>query len=168
MNKTCYNGLYRVNSKGEFNVPFGDYKNPKICDEIGLRTASIHLQQANLKVADFETVLTYAEKGDLIYLDPPYEPLTSTSNFTSYTSVGFNSDEQRRLAGVFKELDYRGCFVMLSNSNTTLIKELYADYYQHTIVARRNINSDPNGRGELPELVITNYTNNSKKIYSKR
>ncbi len=157
LNKTCYNGLYRVNRQGKFNVPFGRYKNPKICDESSLMAASSVLQGAQLRVADFEVVLDLAEPGDLVYLDPPYEPLSATSSFTSYTTVGFSSEDQRRLATVFRTLDARGCLLMLSNSSAPLIYELYQGYQIHRIAARRAINSKPDGRGEILELLVTNF-----------
>jgi DNA adenine methylase len=157
LNRTCYNGLYRVNKQGKFNVPFGKYKNPTICDQSGLRDASAVLQSAHLDVGDFEKVLAFARKGDFVYFDPPYEPISSTSNFTSYTSNGFSGNDQRRLAEVFGELNERECFVMLSNSNARLIYELYQPFHIHEINARRAINSDPNGRGIITELLVTNY-----------
>jgi DNA adenine methylase len=157
LNRTCYNGLYRVNRQGQFNVPYGDYKNPTICDDPGLRAASAALQSAMLEVADFEIVLEYAQIHDLVYFDPPYEPLSRTSSFTSYTSNGFTSADQYRLAEVFTTLDARGCFLMLSNSNTTLIRELYRDFHLYEINARRAINSKGNGRGVIKELLVTNF-----------
>jgi DNA adenine methylase len=157
LNKTCYNGLYRVNRQGQFNVPFGRYTNPKICDETGLRIASGALQAARLRVADFAILLDLVQAGDLIYFDPPYEPLSATSSFTSYTSGGFSSEDQRRLAAVYRELDRRGCLLMLSNSSAPLIFELYQDYRVHKISARRAINSKPGGRGQIVELLVTNF-----------
>jgi DNA adenine methylase len=157
LNRTCYNGLYRVNRQGQFNVPFGRYKNPTICDESGLRAAAQALQKAQLKAADFATVLDAARPGDLIYFDPPYEPLSSTSSFTAYTATGFSGDDQRRLADVFRALDARGCLLMLSNSSAALIYELYSGYHIHEISARRAINSNSNGRGAIKELLITNF-----------
>ncbi|NJP07903.1 MAG: DNA adenine methylase [Chloroflexaceae bacterium] len=156
LNRTCYNGLYRVNRQDQFNVPFGKYKNPTICDEHGLRLASQVLQHTQLNVADFEAVLDIAESGDFLYFDPPYEPLSHTSNFTSYTSNGFTRADQHRLAATFRTLDARGCLLMLSNSNTPLIHELYQGFSIHLIKARRAINSNPNGRGVIQELLITN------------
>jgi DNA adenine methylase len=157
LNKTCYNGLYRVNQQGQFNVPFGRYKNPAICDEKGLRAAHTALQSANLEVADFHVMLDRAEPGDLIYFDPPYEPLSVTSSFTSYTSSGFDSSDQRRLAEVYRALDARGCLLMLSNSSAPLIAELYRDFHIHDISARRVINRNGSGRGTIKELLITNF-----------
>ncbi|GIK09978.1 MAG: DNA adenine methylase [Anaerolineales bacterium] len=157
LNKTCFNGLYRVNSKGEFNVPFGKYKNPNICDEEGLRAASLALRHAKITTNDFESILSRAKPTDFIYFDPPYHPINKTSSFTSYTSDKFSDDEQKRLACVYRELANRGCFVMLSNSDTPLIRELYKDFYINEIQASRAINSKPEGRGKITELLVINY-----------
>ena len=160
LNKTCYNGLYRENSKGKFNVPFGRYKNPTICDETRLRAASQALQTAQLVAADFEEVVKTAESGDFIYFDPPYAPLNATSSFTSYSKHGFTATDQKRLATTVATLTAKGCLIMLSNSSAPLIHELYADngYHLHPIQARRNINSKAEKRGPIKELLITNYT----------
>ena len=157
LNKTCYNGLYRVNRRGQFNVPVGRYKNPTICDEWGLRRASAALQNAHLQVADFEIVLDKAKAGDLIYFDPPYEPLSATSNFTSYTRNGFTRADQARLAETYRELDARGCYLMLSNSSAPLIYDLYDGFNLHEISARRAINSKVNGRAHILDLLLTNF-----------
>ena len=157
LNKTCFNGLYRVNSKGEFNVPFGRYKNPTICDAEGLRSASIALQNASIANNDYQSVLSKAKPTDFIYFDPPYHPLNKTSSFTSYTSEKFGEDEQKQLAKIYRSLAECGCFVMLSNSDTPLIRELYKDFYIHEIQANRAINSKPEGRGKITELLIINY-----------
>lgn len=156
LNKTCYNGLYRENSKGEFNVPFGRYKNPTICDEERLRTASCVLQGVDLQDDDFEAAVASAQAGDFIYFDPPYVPLTATSNFTSYNKYGFSHDDQVRLAETFRKLDRRGCYVMLSNSSADVVYDLYKDYDKAKIKARRSINSKADGRGPVTELLITN------------
>lgn len=157
LNKTCFNGLYRVNSKGQFNVPFGKYKNPTICDEEGLRAASLALRKAKVLQGSFQSILLKAKTTDFIYFDPPYHPLNQTSSFTSYTSDGFGENEQIQLANVYRELADRGCFVMLSNSNMPLIKELYKDFSIHEIQASRAINSKAEGRGKITELLIINY-----------
>lgn len=157
LNRTCYNGLYRVNQSGQFNVPFGNYKNPTICDVATLSAASKALQGAQLDVSDFEDALQGAEKGDLIYFDPPYQPLSKSSSFTSYTGGGFNATDQERLANLFINLDRRGCRVLLSNSNAPLIRDLYKGFNIHEIEARRAINSKANGRGPITELLITNF-----------
>lgn len=157
LNKTGFNGLYRVNSKGEFNVPFGNYKNPTIFNEDNLLAVSGLLKNAELHTMSFEKVLNYAETNDFIYLDPPYYPLNGTSKFTSYTKDNFLEKEQKKLAEVFRELDKRGCKVMLSNSNTEFIKNLYQDYRNETVNANRFINCDGTKRGIITELVILNY-----------
>ena len=157
LNKTCFNGLYRVNSKGKFNVPFGRYKNSLICDSRNLRAVSIALKNVKILCDDFERCLDYARKGDFIYFDPPYQPLSKTSNFTSYTKNGFGEAEQRRLYCAFYELDKRGCKVMLSNSNTDFIKRLYRRYRIERVKANRAINCKAEGRGKIEELVILNY-----------
>jgi DNA adenine methylase len=157
LNKTCFNGLYRVNSKGQFNVPFGRYKNPLIRDAEGLRAASMALQHAKIKHDDFQSVLTQAKPTDFIYFDPPYHPLNKTSSFTSYTSEKFGEEEQKQLANTYRLLAECGCFVMLSNSDTPLIRELYKDFHIHEIQASRAINSKPEGRGKITELLIINY-----------
>ncbi len=165
LNKTCYNGLYRENQKGIFNVPFGRYVNPKICDEPRLRHASAALQGVTLQAADFEQVVATAVPNDFIYFDPPYVPLNQTSNFTSYHSAGFGYDDQVRLAETIHRLTARGVKVMLSNSSAPLVYELYgrSSYRLIEIQARRNINSKANGRGPVKELLILNYDENVKR-----
>lgn len=157
MNRTCYNGLYRVNRRGQFNVPFGRYKNPRIVDEEGLRAASLALRQAHLSTSDFEVSLTHAGQGDFVYLDPPYQPLSVTASFTTYTSSGFEESDQRRLATLYHALDRRGVLLMLSNSDTPLIRELYRSFRITELQARRAINCRPEGRGPITELLILNY-----------
>jgi DNA adenine methylase len=157
LNKTCFNGLYRVNSKGQFNVPIGNYKNPLICDERSLREIADMLQKDDVKVAQFYESVKSAKKGDFIYFDPPYYPLDAKKSFTSYTKNNFLEKEQIKLAETFKELDKRGCRVMLSNSDTTFIKKLYKDYKIHFVQATRMINCDATKRGKINEVVITNY-----------
>lgn len=159
LNKTCYNGLYRENSRGEFNVPFGRYKNPKISDPGRLRAASEALQGAKIVCADFATVVSGAGTGDFVYFDPPYVPLNATSSFTAYNQHGFGLDDHRRLAETFNELDRKGCRVMLSNSSAPLVYELYGrkGFNLIKIKARRSINSKAEKRGPVDELLITNY-----------
>jgi DNA adenine methylase len=157
LNKTCYNGLWRVNRQGHFNVPMGRYKNPEIVNEARLRAASRALQGVHLAVEDFEQVIRRAGRGDFVYLDPPYIPLSETANFTSYTQEEFGEYEHRKLALVFAELDRRGCRVMLSNSDTPLTRELYRDFRIETVSARRAINSASTRRGAIPEVVVLNY-----------
>jgi len=157
LNRTCFNGLYRVNSKGKFNVPFGRYKNPLICNIVNLKAVSFALRGVEILCADFAICLELAKKGDFVYLDPPYQPLSKTSNFTSYTKDSFDEDEQRRLCDVFRKLDRKGCKVMLSNSDTAFIKKLYKNYRLENVLAKRAINCKPSGRGTIRELVILNY-----------
>jgi DNA adenine methylase len=157
LNKTCFNGLYRVNSKGQFNVSFGNYDNPVIVDEESLRSASEAFRLAEIFAGDFELVLKNAQKKDFVYLDPPYVPLSITSNFTGYTSGCFGIKDHLRLKNVFEELRARGCYVMLSNSNTDLVKELYFGNNIKTIRAMRAINSDVAKRGSIKELLILSY-----------
>jgi len=158
LNKTAYNGLWRVNSKGQHNAPFGYYKNPKIVDEYNLFKVSMLLKRAEIICGDFSLVLRIAQQDDFIYMDPPYHPLSDTAHFTSYTAKSFNVEDQKRLADVFTELDQRGCRVMLSNSDTPLILELYKNYDIKRVTARRAINCHAEGRGPISELVIRNYS----------
>ena len=159
LNKACFNGLYRVNSKNEFNVPFGKKTAVNTYEGGNLITISNYLTMNDIKIlsVDFEEAVKEAKKGDFVYFDPPYD--SDTSTFNSYTEGGFDKEEQRRLARVFKELDNKGVYVMLSNHNTTLINELYKDYNIHVIEAKRNINANGKKRGKVEEVIITNYTN---------
>lgn len=157
LNKTCFNGLYRVNRKGQFNVPFGKYKNPKIVDQQNIMAVSKVLANADISCQPFEKVVAKARQGDFVYLDPPYHPLSTTSSFTGYTSVSFNFADQERLATVFKTLTQRGCYVMLSNSDIEPIRELYSDYRTETVLANRAINCNAERRGRINELLILNY-----------
>ena len=159
LNKTCYNGLFRVNSKGQFNVPFGNYKNPKVLDTASLSAVSCALRLATITCLDFETALVAACPGDFIYLDPPYHPVSATASFTSYTENSFSYTDQERLARTFRELDERGCQVMLSNSCTEPIIELYKGYRMEKLMARRAINCQGDRRGPVPEIVVMNYYN---------
>ena len=154
LNKCGYNGLYRVNSKGGFNVPFGRYVKPNICDQETLRAASAALQRATLSVEGFEASAR-ARPGDLVYFDPPYDPLTATANFTSYTKKGFTQADQRRLCEHAASLRDRGVNVALSNSRTSFIEELYAGagFELVTVRARRAINSRAAARGAIDELL---------------
>lgn len=158
LNKTAYNGLWRVNSKGQHNAPFGYYKNPKIVDEYNLFKVSMLLKKAEIIYGDFSLVQRIAQPNDFIYMDPPYHPLSDTAHFTSYTAKSFNVADQKRLANVFHELDQRGCQVMLSNSDTPLILELYKNYDIKRVTARRAINCRAESRGPINELVIRNYS----------
>jgi DNA adenine methylase len=159
LNKTCYNGLFRVNSDGQFNVPFGRYKKPKIVDEAVLRAVSSYLNKNDIQIMnkDFAAAVERAEKGDFVYFDPPYDPVSNTSSFTGYNLHGFSRDEQKRLRDVFRILDKKGCFVLLSNSATDFILDLYKDYKVVTVEANRAINSVPTGRGKVNEVLVMNY-----------
>ena len=160
LNHTGFNGLYRVNKSGQFNVPFGRYNNPVICDEKNLRQVSVTLQDVSIIHQDYKKVLETAKSGDFIYLDPPYYPINATSSFTSYTAEGFLEKEQTELRDTVVRLHERGCFVMLSNSDTPLINELYSGLDGITInkiTAGRAINSKGSGRGKITEVLVTNY-----------
>jgi DNA adenine methylase len=157
LNKTCYNGLWRVNQQGFFNVPMGRYVNPDIANVERLRAASHALQGVELAVSGFEAVIEKARSGDFVYFDPPYHPLSRTASFTSYAREDFGEEEQRKLARVFAELDGRDCRVMLSNSDTPFVRELYRDYRVETVTARRAINSAKGKRGAITEVVVVNY-----------
>lgn len=156
LNKTCFNGLYRVNSKGGFNVPMGKYKNPLICPEADLREISKFLKKDDMKIGQFYDAVKEAKKGDFIYFDPPYYPLKRDS-FTTYTKDKFLEKEQEKLKEVFSQLDKKSCKVMLSNSDTDFIKDLYKGYHINVVKATRMINRDAKNRGKINEVVITNY-----------
>lgn len=158
LNKTCFNGLYRENSKGEFNVPIGKYKNLKICNPDLLCSVSAALQAAEIEVRTFEAVLAYAKTSeDFVYFDPPYYPLSNTSNFTAYSRYTFNEDEQTKLRDVFAKLAGRGVKVMLSNSDCPFIRSLYSNFKINEILASRSINCDPKKRGRITEVLVTSY-----------
>lgn len=160
LNRTCFNGMYRVNRKGEFNVPFGKYTHPLICDENNLRKVSKALKNIEIKKQDYKEVLKKAKKGDFIYFDPPYYPVSKTALFTSYTSESFLDKEQIELRDTFIELHKRGCFVMLSNSDTPFINKIYSEPKGLRITkvqACRAINSDASKRGKITEVLVTNY-----------
>ena len=160
LNRTCFNGMYRVNSKGGFNVPFGKYTNPIICDEENLHKVSKALQKVSINNQDYKAVLKKAKDGDFVYFDPPYYPVSKTASFTSYTADVFLEKEQTELRDTFVELHKRGCFVMLSNSDTPFINELYSGIRGITISkisAGRAINSNASKRGKISEVLVTNY-----------
>jgi DNA adenine methylase len=165
LNKTCYNGLYRVNSKGIFNVPMGRYKNPMICDCRNLRKVGTALRDSNAKIQaiDYTDALLRAEEGDFIYLDPPYDPLSGTAYFTHYTHNGFTEQDQRKLAKVFATLNERKCKILLSNSDTQLVRNLYKDFAKYTkeLIVLRSINSKASRRMGHKELLIRNYDYNT-------
>ena len=157
LNRTCFNGMYRVNSQGQFNVPFGHYKNPRIVDKNNLINCSNLLQRTEIKHADFSEILTMVQKGDFVYFDPPYVPLNETSSFTSYTKDGFNIDMQFKLRDVCDELDSMGVKFLLSNSDTKLVNELYENYNIKKVFASRQINANADGRGKITEVLVRNY-----------
>jgi DNA adenine methylase len=161
LNRTCFNGLYRVNSKGKFNVPLGKYSNPNIVNEENIRAVSHILQSSRtaIKCRDFEAVLRDAKKGDLIYFDPPYQPVSATSNFTSYTTKDFTYDDLIRLAELCLKLDSRGCNVLLSNSDSQEVADIFAKnpWKITRIAANRSINSNSKKRTGHFELLIKNY-----------
>lgn len=157
LNRTCYNGLWRVNAKGRFNVPFGRYKNPRILDEEGLREASQALQKVDLRVSDFSDVLSSLRKGDFAYVDPPYVPVSKTAAFTSYASGGFSDEDQVRLIEAVRRAKQRGVMVMLSNADTERSRELYKGLAVHVVRVARPINSDANKRGDAREVIVTTW-----------
>ena len=154
LNRTCFNGLYRENSRGQFNVPMGRYKNPRICHQEGLRAASSALLRASLGCAPYREVAELARPGDLVYFDPPYQPLTTTSSFTSYTQHDFSEDDQAELAELFRQLAARKVLVRLSNSDAPLIRKLYKGFKKVKIQAARAINSKADRRQKITELLI--------------
>ncbi len=164
LNKTCYGGMFRVNLKGEFNVPFGKHKRPQILDEQNLRKNAELLQIAQLSVRDFSTIEEEIDENCFVYFDPPYRPLSDTAQFTTYQLKGFGDEEQKRLALLFQTLDHRGAKIMLSNSDASnsekedfFFQKLYGDFYIHRVSAPRKINSNFGKRGRKSELLITNY-----------
>lgn len=155
LNRTCFNGLYRENSKGKFNVPIGRYKNPQICNPELLRSASTALQNVKIDVKPFESVLEAANSSeDFVYFDPPYYPVSSTSNFTAYSRDVFSKNDQNKLKEIFVELAGRGVKVMLSNSDCDFIRDLYSQFKIHKISAARSINSNGKKRGNVSEILV--------------
>lgn len=156
LNKTCFNGLYRVNSKGQFNVPFGKYKNPAIVNEEVLREVHQYLNNNHITFlnGDFKEAVKDAKSGDFVYFDPPYDPVSETSSFTSYAQEGFGKTEQYELRDIFKQLNERGCKVLLSNSDTPFIREIYEGFNIVTVQANRAINSKADGRGKINEVLV--------------
>jgi DNA adenine methylase len=159
LNKTCYNGLFRVNSSGEFNTPFGNYKNPNIVNEETLKAVSKYFNKANITFynKDYDDVLKGAEKGAFVYLDPPYDPVSNTASFTNYDKCCFDRNEQMRLKDACDRLDNKGVRFLLSNSATEFILELYKNYKLEIIQANRLINSNPNKRGKIDEVLVRNF-----------
>jgi DNA adenine methylase len=157
LNRTCFNGLYRENSSGGFNVPMGRYKNPTICDETNLRAVAHALAKARISSKGFAASAKDVAAGDFVYFDPPYHPTSATANFTSYHQDNFGAEQQAQLATVFRELDQRGAKLLLSNSDTPLIHELYKGLTIEQVFATRNVNSNAAKRGKVAELLVRNY-----------
>lgn len=164
LNKTCYNGLFRFNRKGAFNTPYGSYKNPAIFNPENLLLVNKSLEDCEILCLDFEEMKRYIEPGSFVYLDPPYRPINKTSNFTAYSSGGFEDNEQRRLANLFKQLDNQNVKLMLSNSepknekpDDAFFEEIYKGFNINTVYAHRMINCKGNRRGKIKEIVVTNY-----------
>ncbi len=164
LNRTCFNGLYRVNSKGEFNTPAGRYANPTICDEANLKAVSALLDKAQIKKADFDESVKDIKPASFIYFDPPYRPISKTALFTAYSKLIFSDEEQVRLAARFKELSKKGALLMLSNSDPRNINpgddffdSLYKEFNMLRVPAKRLINSVASARGNISEIIITNY-----------
>lgn len=159
LNKTCFNGLFRVNSSGEFNSPFGNYKNPNIINEQGLRAVSAFFNASDITFyrEDFAETLNRVEKGGFVYLDPPYDPVSDTASFTGYSKDGFDRNEQIRLKRCCDDLTRRGIKFLLSNSATEFIKDLYREYNITIVKAKRAINADAGKRGAIEEVLIRNY-----------
>jgi len=159
MLRVDFNGLYRVNSKNQFNVPYGRYKNPKIVDVDLLYQISEYLNENDVEIlqTDFAEAVKDAQTGDFVYFDPPYIPLNETSSFTSYTHEGFSYEEQIRLRNTFKELTERGVYAMLSNSSSPLVEELYKDFNIYFVEAQRTNGAKSSSRGKISEIIVTNY-----------
>ena len=164
LNRTCFNGLYRVNKNGEFNVPCGKYKNPCICDANNLRKLSLLIKNVIFQYGDYAKSEKYIDNNTFVYFDPPYRPLSMTSGFTSYTKENFNDENQKELANFFRKLDKKDAKLMLSNSNPKntnkdddFFEEIYKGFNINKVSAKRMINANGNGRGEISELLITNY-----------
>ncbi|HSA38685.1 MAG TPA: DNA adenine methylase [Methanoregula sp.] len=164
LNRTCFNGLFRMNRKGEFNVPFGRYKNPEILNEDNLRDVATLLKTTRILLGDFTRCRNHVDEQTFVYFDPPYRPLSTTSSFTSYSKGGFYDADQVRLFDFFKELDEKGAKVMLSNSDPknenpddSFFDDLFSEYFIERVPARRLINCNGARRGDVNELIITNY-----------
>ena len=164
LNRTCFNGLYRVNKNGEFNVPCGKYKNPTVCDSSNLRNLSYLIRNVIFQYGDYKKSEKYIDKNTFVYFDPPYRPLSITSGFTSYTKEDFNDENQKELANYFGKLDEKNAKLMLSNSNPkntnkddSFFEDIYKGFNINEISAKRMINANAKGRGEISELLITNY-----------
>jgi len=157
LNRTCYNGLYRVNSRGEFNAPFGRYKNPMICNKELLASCSATLSRIRIVRQSYTKVIKQVQRGDFVYFDPPYAPLSASSNFTSYVKEGFSGDDQKELRDLCKSLDKMGVKWMVSNSSAPLILKLYKNYNIEFVDASRAVNSKASKRGKVKEVIVRNY-----------
>ncbi len=157
LNRTCFNGLWRVNASGKFNVPFGRYKNPRILDEDGLRIASQRLAKVDVRLADFDEATKGLRAGDFVYFDPPYVPVSKTADFTAYAEGGFGPKDQERLVATLRDLGKRGILAMLSNADTEETQTLYEGFAVHQVEAPRSINSDASKRGNTTELLVLNW-----------
>ncbi len=171
LNRTCFNGLYRVNSRGEFNTPVGDYKNPKICDKENLRAVHRILKKTKIQHADFTQVEVDLKKNSFVYFDPPYRPISKTASFKAYGKEDFSDKRQRELAELFARLDKKGACVLLSNSDPknndpgdNFFDDLYRDYSVIRVPAKRIINSNPSKRGAVNEIIVTNYSMKRENI----
>ena len=169
LNRTCFNGLYRVNKDGKFNVPCGKYKNPTICDSNNLRNLSKLIKNVTFEYGDYKKSESFVNENTFVYFDPPYRPLSITSGFTSYTKEDFNDENQKELANYFYKLDLKNAKLMLSNSNPknvnkddNFFENIYKGFVINEVSAKRMINSNAKGRGEISELLITNYEEQSK------
>ena len=169
LNRTCFNGLYRVNKDGKFNVPCGKYKNPTICDSNNLRNLSNLIKNVTFEYGDYKKSESFVNENTFVYFDPPYRPLSITSGFTSYTKENFNDDNQKELANYFYKLDLKNAKLMLSNSNPknvnkddNFFENIYKGFVINEVSAKRMINANAKGRGEISELLITNYEEQSK------
>lgn len=159
LNKTCYNGLYRVNNAGEFNTPFGKYRNPNIVNEPVIRAVSKYLNSPQIQIlnGDYELILRDIPTNSFVYLDPPYHPTSESSNFTGYVQGGWNEEDQLRLRDICNRLNDNGIEFVLSNSASDFIREIYSDYIIHIVQASRAVNSNPSKRGQVGEFLIRNY-----------
>lgn len=157
LNKTCFNGMYRENRSGKFNVPFGKHQKPMVCDENNLRNVSRRLKNTAILSGTYNEAVKEAKAGDFVYLDPPYHPINPTSSFTSYSKTDFLEKDQVELKELMDELTMRNCKVMLSNSDTPYIQNLYKDYRKEYVRVARSINANGNGRGKISEIVVLNY-----------
>lgn len=166
LNRLCFNGLYRLNRSGKFNVPYGHLKRPTVCNEVALRACSASLQFSDLRLADFSEIVGDATAGDFVYLDPPYAPLEGSTSFASYHNSPFGHNEHLRLASTIKKLTDDGVMVVLSNSDTTFTRETFKDLYTYSVVAKRNIGASASSRAPVRELIAANFQINFQTLES--